>query len=62
MKEHVAICGLSFCGSTVLSYVRALASAGARPDVAWYPSWWAQHYGHEPRIRGRRIGPRSEPR
>jgi len=37
------------------SYVRALTSAGERPDVAWYPKGWAEHYGREPRIRGRRA-------
>ena len=29
MKEHVAICGLSFCGSTVLSYVLGSLSGAA---------------------------------
>jgi len=37
------------------SYVRALTSTGERPEVEWYPSGWAKHYGHETCIRGRRA-------
>ena len=37
------------------SYVRALTGDGVRPDVEWYPRGWAEHYGHELPIRGRRA-------
>lgn len=37
------------------SYVRALTNAGEHFDVAWHPSGWAEHYGHQPHIHGRRA-------
>lgn len=37
------------------SYVTTLTKAGVHPEIEWHPRGWAQHYGHEPRISGRRA-------